>query len=128
MALVNSKKKTKQNLKKKVFTSKLWELRKTRTKKSKSDILNCYVVSANRDMMDDTDKSTTCKSKFRGPPIQKIQKKKEVLPETWASPNNRLNISDQKRDNFVFGIRDQNKVTTKTQRKQLKMDLVTKKK
>ena len=51
-----------------------------------------------------------------------------VFPKTWVSPNNRLNISDEKLKTFMFGIREQNKRTTKPQRRQLKMDLKTRKK
>ena len=52
----------------------------------------------------------------------------KVLSKTWVSPNNRLNYSDQKLKTFTFGIREQNKGTTKPQRHQLKMNLVTGKK
>ena len=52
----------------------------------------------------------------------------KVLPKTWVSPNNRLIIWDQKLKTFTFGITEQNQGTTKPQRQQLKMDLVTKKK
>ena len=48
-----------------------------------------------------------------------------VLPQTWVSPNNSLIISDQKLKTFTFGIREQTKGTTKPQKQQLKMDLVT---
>ena len=50
-----------------------------------------------------------------------------VLPKAWVSPNNRLILSDQKLKTFTFGIREQNKGSTKPQRQQLKMDLVTRK-
>ena len=39
------------------------------------------------------------------------------LSKTWVSPNNRLNISDQKLKTFTFGNREQNKGTTKPQKK-----------
>ena len=91
-------------------------------------MLNFYVVSADRDIFNHTDRSTTCPIKIRVPPLQtKIQKKK-VLSTTWVSPNNRLKISDQKLKTFSFGIREQNKWTTKPQKRQLKMDFVTRKK
>ena len=54
--------------------------------------------------------------------------KKKVLPKTWVSPNNRLNISHQKLKTFTFGIREKNKGTTKPLKQQVKMDLVTRKK
>ena len=52
----------------------------------------------------------------------------KVLLKTWVSHNNCLIISDQKLKTFMFGIREQNKGTTKPQKKELKMDLVTRKK
>ena len=55
---------------------------------------------------------------------QKIQKMKD-LPKTWVSSKNRLRISAQKLKTFTFRNREQNKGTTKPQKQQLKMDLVT---
>ena len=100
------------------------ELCKTRIKNSSLDMLKFYVVSANRDMVNDTDRSSTCRSRSRAPPLQRKIQKMKVLPKTWVSPNNRLNISDQKLKTFTFGIREQNKGTTEPQKQQLKMDLV----
>ena len=73
-------------------------------------MLNFYVVSAGRDMVDDTNKFPTCRSKSRAPLLQKNTKKK-VVPKTWVSSNNRLNSSDQKLKTFTGGIREQNKGT-----------------
>ena len=87
-------------------------------------MLNFYVFSADRDLVNDTDRSTTCRSKSRAPPLKRKIQKMNVLPKTWVSPNNRLIILDQK----LKVIREQNKGTTKPQRQQLKMDLVTRKK
>jgi len=50
------------------------------------------------------------------------------LPKTWVAPNNRLTISDQKFKILTSGIREQNKGTTRPQRQQMEMDLVTRKK
>ena len=91
-------------------------------------MLNFYVVSAGRDNVNDTDRSTTPQSKPRAPPLQRKIQKRQVLPKTWVSPNNRLIISDQKLKIFTFSIREQKKGTTKPQKQQLKMDFVTKKK
>ena len=91
-------------------------------------MLNFYVVSAGRDMVNDTDRSTTCRSKFKLLPLQRKIQKLKVLPRSWVSLNTRLNISDQELKTFTFGIREQIKGATKPQRQQLKMDLVTKKK
>ena len=77
-------------------------------------------VFVGRAIVTDTDRSTTCRSKSRAPPLQRQIQKMKVLPKTWVSPNNRLNTSDQKLKTFTFGIREQNKGTTKPQRQQLK--------
>ena len=96
MALVDSKSETKQNSKEKVNQirrSKRLELCKTRIKNLSLDMLKFYVVSAGRDMFNVTDRSTTCRSTSRAPPLQiKIQKMK-VLPKTLVSPNNCLILS-----------------------------------
>ena len=55
-------------------------------------------------------------------------KKIRSFQKKWVYPNNRLKTSDQKLETFTFGIREQNKGTTKPQGQQLKMDLVTRKK
>ena len=91
-------------------------------------MLKFYVVSAACDMVNDTDRSTTCLSKFGAPPLQREIQKMKFPPKTWISPNNSLNISDEKLKTFMFGIREQNKGATKPQRQQLKMDLVLRKK
>ena len=91
-------------------------------------MLKFYVISRDRDMVNETDRSTTCRSKFKAPSLQREIQKMKVLPKTWVSPNNRLKISDQKLKTFTFGIREQNKRTTKPHRQQLEMDLVTRKK
>ena len=79
-------------------------------------MLNFYVVSADRDMANDTYRSTTPRSKSRAPPSQRKIQKMKVFPRTWVSPNNRLIISDQKLKTFTYGIREQKKGTTKPQR------------
>ena len=89
------------------------ELCKTRTKKSSNDMLNFYVVSAGRDMFNDTYRSTTCRRKSRAAPFQGKIHKMKVLTKTRVSPKNSLNISDQKLKFFTFGIREQNKGITK---------------
>ena len=79
-------------------------------------------------MVNDTDSSTTCRSKFKAPPKKTKQQNVKFLRKTWVAPNNRLTISDQKLKNLTLGIREQNKRTTRPQRQQLEMDLVTKQK
>ena len=103
------------------------ELCKNRTEKSSLDLLNFYLISTGYDMVNDTDISTTCRSKFKAPP-KKTTKCEVPLRKTWVAPNNRLMISDQKLKNLTLSIREQNKRTTRPQKQQLEMDLVTKKK
>ena len=83
-----------------------------------------YVVSVIRDLVNDTDRSTTFRSKFGAHPLQSKIQKLKVLPKTGVSPKTSLNLSDQKLNTFSFGIREQNKGTTKPQKQQLKMDSV----
>ena len=91
-------------------------------------MFNFYVVLAGREKVADSGRATTCRNKFRAPPLQTKLQKVKVLPKTWLSPNNRLKISDQRLKTFTFGNREQNKGTTKTQKQQLKIDLVFRKK
>ena len=93
MALVNTKNKTKQILKEKETRSKPLELCKTKIKKSSLDMINFYVVSTDPDMVNDTDRSTKCRSNFRATPLQRKREKMKVLPKTWIPPINRLNVS-----------------------------------
>ena len=88
-------------------------------------MLKFYVVSAGRDMVNDTDMSATCRSRSRAPPLQRKIQEMKVLPKTWVSPDNRLILSEEKLKTFTFGKREQNKGTARPQRQQLKMDLVT---
>ena len=113
---------------KREIRSKPLELCKTRIKKSSLDMLNFYVISAGYDMVNDSDRSTTCRSTFVAPRLQRKIQKMKVLLKTRVSPYNCLNISDRKLKPSTFGIREQNKGTTKPQRQQLKTDLVTRNK
>ena len=90
------------------------ELCQTRIKKSSHDMLNFYVVSAGRDMVNDTDRSTTCRSKFRATPLQRKTQKMKVRPKIWISPNNRLNIPHQNLKTFTFGIKEKKQRDHKT--------------
>ena len=87
-------------------------------------MLNVYVVSTGHDMVNDTDISTTCRSKKEAPPIKRKLQKMKFLRKTWVGPNNHLMIPDQKLKNLTLGIREQNKRTTRPQKQQLEMNLV----
>ena len=89
-------------------------------------MLNFFKGFAGYDLVNDTDRSTTYLSRSIAPPLQrKKNKKMKVHPKTLVSPINRLIISAWKLKTFTFGNREQNKGTTKPQKQQLKMDLVT---
>ena len=49
----------------------------------------------------------------------------KVLPKVLVSPNNRLILPAQKLKTSTLGNREKNKGTTKPQRQQMKLDLVT---
>ena len=91
-------------------------------------MLKFHIVSAGRDMINDTDSSTTGRSKLKAQPIKTNLQNMKFLPKTWVAPNNRLWIADQKFKILTLGIREQNKGTTRPQRQQMDMDLVTRKK
>ena len=78
---------------KKAFRSELLEVCKTRAKKSSPDVFTFFVDLAGHDMVRDTDRSTTCWSRSRAPPLEKKGQKLKVLPKTLVSPNNRLIFS-----------------------------------
>ena len=91
-------------------------------------MLNFYVISIGLDMVNDTDSSTTRRGKFKAPAIKTKLQNVKFLPKTWVAPNNRLTISERKFKIFTLGIREQNKGTTRPQRQQMEMDLVTRRK
>ena len=70
---VTRKKKTEANLKKALI--KLLEICKTRPKKSILDMLNFYLLSAARDMVTESDSSTTCQIKAKAPSLKTNTKK-----------------------------------------------------
>ena len=69
MNQVARKKLTEANLKK-ALRIKLFELCKTRTKRSSPDLSNFYVISAGLDMASDAGKATTCWRNFKAPWFQ----------------------------------------------------------
>ena len=72
------KKLTEANLKK-AIRIKLFELCKTRTKKSSPDLFNFNVISAGQGMVKDNDGATTCRRKFKAPWLQTERKKMKAL-------------------------------------------------
>ena len=62
---------------KKAFRMKLFELCKTRTKKSSPDLFKFYVISAGHGMAKDNDRATTCTRNFKAPWLQTERTKNE---------------------------------------------------
>ena len=84
MNQVARKKLTEANLKK-ALRIKLFELCKTRTKKSSPDLSNIYVISAGLDMASDAGKATTCWRNFKAPWFQTERTKNEKPSEKLSS-------------------------------------------
>ena len=78
-------------------------------------MLKFYVVSAGRDIVNDTERSTTRRSRSRAPPLQRKIQKMEVLPKTWVSPNKRLILSqiNSKLSRLAIENKTRNRKTSK---------------
>ena len=66
---------------KKAFRIKLFELCKTRAKKSSPDLFNFYVISAGHDMANDPVSATTCRRNFKASWLQTEHTKNECPSE-----------------------------------------------
>ena len=69
---------------KKASRRKLFELCKTRTKKSSPDLINFYIISAGHDMANDAGGATTCRRIFKAPWLQTERTKNEGLSEKMS--------------------------------------------
>ena len=112
---------------KKAFRRKLFELCKTRTKKSSPDLFNFYVFSAGHDMAKDAGRAIKCRHNFKDPWLQTERTKK--------GPSEKTSFNGEQFENFKPNIRgiqssyeEQNKRTTKTWRQKLNMNHVARKK
>ena len=70
--------------KKKAFRIKLFELCKTRTKKSNHDLLKFYVISAGHDMANDAGRAATCRRFFKAPRLQTERSRNEGPSEKMS--------------------------------------------
>ena len=81
---------------KKAFRIKLFELFKTRTKKSSPDLFNVYVISAGHDMAIDAGRATTCRRNCKPHDYkQNVQKMKGLLKE-WVLTGKKFEDFKQK--------------------------------
>ena len=69
---------------KKAFGIKLFELCKTRTKKSSPDLFKFYEVSAGHGMVNDHDRATTCRRIFKAPWLRTERTKNEGPSEQMS--------------------------------------------
>ena len=90
-------------------------------------MLNFYIVLAGHDKVSDAGRATTCRSRLKAPPLKTKLQNVKFLPKTRVAPNNRWTISDQKFKILTLGITEQSKGTTRPQRQQMEMNLVTRK-
>ena len=90
------KKLTEANLKK-AFRIKLFELCKTRTKKSSPDLINFYVISARHDMAIDAGRATRCKWQFKAPWLQTERTKNEEPSEKLSFNGEQFEIFKPKK-------------------------------
>ena len=73
---------------KRAFRIKLFELCKTRTKKSSPDLINFYVISAGHDLANDAGRATTCRCIFKAPWLQTERTKK-------AGPSEKMSFNGE---------------------------------
>ena len=73
-----ARKKLTESKLKEAFRIKLFELCKTRTKKSSPGLFNFYVISARHDMANDAGGASTCKRSFKAPWLQTERTKNEA--------------------------------------------------
>ena len=89
---VARKKKSEANLKK-AFRKELFELCKTRTKKSSPDLFKFYLFSAGHDMANDAGRATTCRRNFKAPRLQTERTKNE-------GPSEKMSFNGEQFENF----------------------------
>ena len=87
-------------------------------------MINFYLLSAARDMVTDSDSSTTCRRKIEAPSLKTNTKMKD-LPKTWVSSNNQLTILDQKIQKILSFHGEQNIRNIRPQSQKLNVDHVT---
>ena len=104
-------------IEKKAFRRKLFELCKTRTKKSSPDLFNFYVISARHDMAIDAGRATTCRRSFKAPSLQTKRTKNEGASEKTSFNGEQFEIFKPKSQKLQSSNGKQNKRTTRPQGK-----------
>ena len=114
---------------KKAFRIKLFELCKTRTKKSSPDLFNFFVISGGHDMVNDAGRATTCRCNFKATWLQTERTKNEKPSEKMSSNGEtgwRFQTKNFQKIHSSHG--EQNKRTTRPRRQKLNMNHVARKK
>ena len=121
------KKLTEANLKK-AFRKKLFELCKTRTKKSRADMFKFYVISAVQGMANDNDRATNCRRHFKASWLQTERTKNEGPSEKMSFNWEQFEFFKPKNKKIQSTNGEQNKRTTRPRRQKLSMNHVARKK
>ena len=96
---------------KKAFRMKLFELCKTRTKKSSPDLFNFIVFSASHDMTNDAGRATKCRRNFKAPWLQTERTKNEGPSEKMSFNGEQLESFKQKNQKVQSSYGEQTKWT-----------------
>ena len=98
----------------KTLRIKLFELCKTRTKKTNPDLLIFYVISGGHDMGNDAGRATTCRSNLKDPWLQTERTKNEGPSEkvsfngelVWKFQTNKSKNPNHRMENKTIEPRD----------------------
>ena len=107
---------------KEAFRIKLFELCKTRSKKSSPGLFNFYVISARRDMANDAGGASTCKRSFKAPWLQTERTKNEGPSEKTSFNGEQFEVFKPKNQKIHSSHGDQTKGTTRPQGQKLNMN------
>ena len=106
---------------KKAFRMKLFELCKTRTKKSSPELFNFYVISLGHDMANDAGRATTCRHTFKAPWLQTERTENEGPSEKTRFNGEQFEIFKPENQKIQSTYGEQNKRTTRPWRQKLNM-------
>ena len=113
---------------KKAFRMKLFEVCKTRTKKSSPDLFNFFVISGGHDMANDAGRATTCRRNFKAPWLQTERTRNEGPSEKMSFNGEQFEFFKPKKQKIQSSHGEQKKRTTRLWRKKLNMNHVARKK
>ena len=106
---------------KKAFRMKLFEICKTRTKKSSPDLFNFYLISLGHDMANDASRATTCRRNLKAPWLQTERTIYEGPSEKTKFNGEQFEVFKSKNQKIKSSYGEQNKRTTRPWRQKLSM-------